>query len=88
MPEAVTAFSSSHPVMTVLLREMSSAQQVSVILDSHVSGGFLHYSAPLHPDLEFLKIGEERFVGLQEFMKRLQTCTSVPKRHVRARILV
>ncbi len=62
VPEAVAAFSSSHPDVAVSLREMSSFEQFQAILDGDVVGGFLHYSGPLHPDLEYLEISRESFV--------------------------
>ncbi|MCK9285368.1 MAG: LysR family transcriptional regulator [Rhodocyclaceae bacterium] len=62
VPEAVAEFSASHPEIAVSLREMSSFEQLKAILDGDVAGGFLHYSGPLHPDLQYLEISEEAFV--------------------------
>lgn len=62
LPELVRAYESLHPHITIVLREMGSADQILALTRGQLNLGFLHANA-LPAELDSVVVGDEAFVA-------------------------
>ena len=77
LPGMLARFQAQHPLLRVLLKEMSSSEQLVELMQDRLDAGFVHTSR-VPPELSQILVARQAFVGCLPSGHRLEHCPALP----------